>query len=163
MTRIEYKVDFRRLLYKKWKCAKAQGKLRNTTLSALFQKKGFFVYEAGRFLRSMDIFTKHGFSSLWSMKRREGVSSPKALKRYVYKVLCIAKNWITSNLHIKFKNIYIEYYSLHTAKLHWSSENVFTISVLFQDLFCNLIQQLVNNFINNRFGYIDDFYCFLCF
>jgi hypothetical protein len=62
----------------KWKGAKAQSKLRNTASLALLQKKGSFDYEAGRFLRSMDIFTKHGFSSLWSMKRREGVFSPKA-------------------------------------------------------------------------------------
>jgi predicted metalloprotease with PDZ domain len=49
MTQIEYEVDLRRLLYKKWKCAKAQSKLRNTTSSALLQKKGSFV------------FTKHGY------------------------------------------------------------------------------------------------------
>jgi hypothetical protein len=128
MTRIEYEVYLRRLLYKKWKCAKAQSKLRNTSSSALLQRKGSFVYEAGMFLRGMDIFTKHEFSSLWSMKRREGVFSPKAQKRYVYKVSCIAKNWITNNLHIRFKNMHIEYYSLGTAKLHWSSKNVFTIS-----------------------------------
>jgi hypothetical protein len=64
MTRIEYEVDLRRLLYKKRKCAKAQSYLRNTASSPLLQKKGSFVYEAGMFLRSMDIFTKHGFSSL---------------------------------------------------------------------------------------------------
>jgi hypothetical protein len=128
----------------------------------LFTKMGSF-YEAWIFSRSMDIFTKHRFFSLWSMKRREGVFSPKAQKLYVYKVSCIAKNWITNNLHIKFKNMHIEYYSLHTAKLHRSSKNVFTISVLFQDLFCNFIQQIVNNFVNNRFNYIDDFYCFLRF
>jgi hypothetical protein len=128
MTRIEYEVDLRRLLYKKWKCAKAQSKLRNTTSSALLQKKGSFIYEAGMFLRSMDIFMKHRFFSLRSMKRREGVFSPKAQKRYEYKVSCIAKNWITNNLHIIFKNMHIEYYGLVTAKLHWSSKNVFTIS-----------------------------------
>jgi 6-phosphogluconate dehydrogenase len=128
MTRIEYEVDLRRLLYKKWKRAKAQSKLRNTASSALLQKKGSFVYEVGMCLRSMNIFTKHGFSSLRSMKRREGVFSPKAQKRYVYKVSCIAKNWIINNLHIRFKNMHIEYYSLDTAKLHWSSKNVFTIS-----------------------------------
>jgi hypothetical protein len=128
MTRIEYEVDLRRLLYKKWKCAKAQTKPRNAALSALLQKKGSFVYEAGMFLRSMDIFMKHRSFSLRSMKRREGVFSPKAQKRYVCKVSCIAKNWITNNLHIRFKNMYIEYYSLDTTKLHWSSKNVFTVS-----------------------------------
>jgi hypothetical protein len=39
----------------------------------------------GHSLRGMDILTKHKYSSLRSMKRREGVFSPKAQKRYVYK------------------------------------------------------------------------------
>jgi hypothetical protein len=40
----------------------------------------------------MNIPTGHkSFSSL-SMKRREGVFSPKAQKRYVHKVSCIVKN-----------------------------------------------------------------------
>jgi hypothetical protein len=38
------------------------------------------------------ILTRHKNSSLRSMKRREGVFSPKAKKRYVHKVSCIAKN-----------------------------------------------------------------------
>jgi predicted transcriptional regulator len=33
----------------------------------------------------MDVFARHKNSSLRSMKRREGVFSPKAQKRYVYK------------------------------------------------------------------------------
>jgi hypothetical protein len=57
----------------------------------VFTKYGNF-YEAWVFLRSMDIFTKYGSFSLRSMKRREGVFSTKAQKRYVYKVSCIAKN-----------------------------------------------------------------------
>jgi hypothetical protein len=83
----------------------------------MLQKKGPFVYKAWIFLRSMDIFTKHGcFYEVWiflrrtdvflqsmdiftkhgsfslqSMKRREGVFSPKAQKRYVYEVSCITK------------------------------------------------------------------------
>jgi hypothetical protein len=36
------------------------------------------LYEAWMFLRSLDIFTRHGSFSLRSMKRREGVFSPKA-------------------------------------------------------------------------------------
>jgi hypothetical protein len=47
-------------------------------------KHGCF-YEAWMFLRSMDIFKKHVSFSLRSMKRREGVFSPKAQKRHVYK------------------------------------------------------------------------------
>jgi hypothetical protein len=38
------------------------------------------------------ILTRHKNSSLRSMKRREGVFSPRAQKRYVCKVSCIAKN-----------------------------------------------------------------------
>jgi hypothetical protein len=132
------KVDLQRML---WKCAKAQSKLRNTTSLALLQKKGSFVYEAWMnlwsmdilyeawmFLRSLDIFTRHGSFSLRSMKRREGVISPKAKKWYVYKVSCIAKKWITNNLHIRFKNIHIKHYSLVTIKLQWPFQNVFTKS-----------------------------------
>jgi hypothetical protein len=44
------------------------------------------------FYKVQMIFTKHKGSSLRSMKRREGVFSPKAQKRYVHKVSCIAKN-----------------------------------------------------------------------
>jgi hypothetical protein len=36
-------------------------------------------------LPSVDILPKHEYSSLRSMKRREGVFSPKAQKRYVYR------------------------------------------------------------------------------
>jgi hypothetical protein len=72
------------------KCAKAQSDSRNTVSSALLQKEGIPC------LRSMGVFTKLGYSyeawvfhepwfSLRSMKRRKGVFSPKALKRYVYK------------------------------------------------------------------------------
>jgi hypothetical protein len=42
-------------------------------------------------LTKHNIFTEYGYSSR-SMKRREGVFSPKAQKRYVCKVSCIVKN-----------------------------------------------------------------------
>jgi hypothetical protein len=74
------------------KGAKAQNKLRSTSSSALIWKKRSKVYKPLMFLRSMDILTKHKYSSLGSMKRREGVFSPKAQKWYVHKVSCIAKN-----------------------------------------------------------------------
>jgi hypothetical protein len=51
-----------------------------------------FLYEALMFYKVRMIFTKHKGSSLRSMKRRKGVFSPKAQKRYVHKVSCIAKN-----------------------------------------------------------------------
>jgi hypothetical protein len=47
--------------------------------------------ELGCSLRSVDILTKHKYSSLRSMKRREGVFSPKAKNGTYIKVSCIAK------------------------------------------------------------------------
>jgi hypothetical protein len=38
-----------------------------------------------------NVFTEYGYSSR-RMKRRKGVFSPKAQKRYVHKVSCIVKN-----------------------------------------------------------------------
>jgi hypothetical protein len=116
---------------KKWKCAKAQNKPWEIQLhrpgykrgDPLFTKHGYF-YEAWMFLRSMDLF------SLRSMKRREGVFSPKAQKRYVCKVFMHRKEMTYNNLHIRFKAIHIKYYSLITIKVHWSSQNVFTINVI---------------------------------
>jgi hypothetical protein len=144
MTRIEYEADLRRMLYKNenvlrhkvsWEmqfhqlcCKKRIPCLRSMDV---FTKYGYF-YEAWMFLRSMDIFTKHGSFSLWSMKRWEGVFSPKAQKRMYIKVSCIAKKWITNNLHIRFKDIHIKYYNLVTTKLHWPSKNVFATSMFLQ-------------------------------
>jgi hypothetical protein len=134
MTRIEYEVDLRRMLWKNenvlrhkvsWEIQFHQPCYKRR--DPLFMKHGYF-YKAWTFLRSLDIFTKHGSFSLRSMKRREGVFSPKAQKRYVHKVSCIAKKWITNNLHIRFKDVHIKYYSLVTIKLHWPFKNVFTIS-----------------------------------
>jgi hypothetical protein len=92
MTSIENEADLRAMLYKKSKDAKAQSKLRITASSVLMRKKGSIVYEALMFYKVWMIFTKHKNSSLRSMKRRKGVFSPKAKKRYVHKVSCIAKN-----------------------------------------------------------------------
>jgi hypothetical protein len=69
------------------------------------------------FLQSVDVFTRHKSSSLRSMKRREGVFSPKAQKWYVRKISCIAKNKITNNLHIRFKIVNIKYYKLSSANV----------------------------------------------
>jgi hypothetical protein len=69
-------------------------------------------------LRSMDILMKHKYSSLRVMKRREGVFSPKAQKRYVYKSFMHRKevNWKNS-LHIIFKTIHIKYYRLSSINV----------------------------------------------
>jgi hypothetical protein len=74
-------------------------------------------------LRSFDVekvwmvLTRHKNSSLQSMKRREGIFSPKAQKRYVHKVSCIAKNSITNNLHITLKNVNIKHYRLSSPNI----------------------------------------------
>ena len=73
----------------KWKCAKAQSRkiqLRHLCCKRrvlLFTKHGCF-YEVWKFLRSMDILTKHESFSLRSMKRREGVFR-RRLKNGMYK------------------------------------------------------------------------------
>jgi hypothetical protein len=76
-------------------------------------------YEAWLFLRSMDIFTKHGFFSLRSMKRRESVFSPEAQKRYGTYIKFHASQ--RADLQIIYildsKNMHIEYYSIVTAKV----------------------------------------------
>jgi hypothetical protein len=82
MTRIEYRVDLWRMLYK------SENMLSHKVYSFISSvaKEGIpCLYEAWMYLRSMDILTKHGSFSLRSMKRREGVFSPKAQKRYVHK------------------------------------------------------------------------------
>jgi hypothetical protein len=65
-------------------------------------------------LTKHNIFTEYGYSSR-SMKRREGVFSPKAQKRYVRKVSCIVKNWITNSSYITFKTV--KYYTLCSANI----------------------------------------------
>jgi hypothetical protein len=65
-------------------CAKAQNVL----------KKCSFInsnVERNLLLTKLNVFTEYGYSSR-SMKRREGVFSPKAQKWYVRKVSCIVKN-----------------------------------------------------------------------
>jgi hypothetical protein len=70
------------------------------------------------FLGSVDILTKHKYSSLRGMKRREGVFSPKAQKRYVYKSFMHRKEVNCKNsLHIRFKTIHIKYYRLSSANV----------------------------------------------
>jgi hypothetical protein len=70
----------------------------------------------GCFYEARIFFLKHEFSSLRSMKRREGVFSPRAQK-----AVCIQSFMPRKELNYKkftFKNIYIEHRSLDTAKLH---------------------------------------------
>jgi hypothetical protein len=106
-------------------------KSKNTASSALLQKKdslfmkqGCF-YEGWKFLRSIVTFMKHGyfheahifFFTKHEKKGRCFFAGSSKKVRYVYKVSCIAKSWITNNLHITFKNMHIEYYSIVTTKV----------------------------------------------
>jgi hypothetical protein len=54
MTSIGNEADLRRMLYKKWKYAKAQSKLRITALSVLMWKEEFIVYEVLMILQNVD-------------------------------------------------------------------------------------------------------------
>jgi hypothetical protein len=66
--------------------------------------------ELGCSLRSVDILTKHKYSSLRSMKRREGVFSLKAKKWYVYKSLMHRKE-------VNCKIVYILDSKLYTSNI----------------------------------------------
>jgi hypothetical protein len=84
MTRIEYEVDLRRILRKNENVLRHEVSFGKYCFISLVTKEWILFCEAW-------IFLKHGSFSLRSMKRREGVFSPKAQKRYVCKVSCIAK------------------------------------------------------------------------
>jgi hypothetical protein len=52
------------------------------------------------------------------MKRREGVFSPKAQKRYVCEVSCIVKNRTINSLYITFKvTKYYKYYTCSSTNI----------------------------------------------
>jgi hypothetical protein len=92
MTSITNEADLWRRLYKKWKDAKAQSKLRITASSVLMGKEESIVYKVLIILQNVDdsyeasklFFTKH--------EKKGRCFSLKAQKRYVHKVSCIAKN-----------------------------------------------------------------------
>jgi hypothetical protein len=54
MTSIGNEAGLRRMLYKKWKDAKAQSKLRIIALSVLMWKEEFIVYEVLMILQNVD-------------------------------------------------------------------------------------------------------------
>jgi hypothetical protein len=84
--RIEYRVDLRRMLRKNKNVLRHKVSFGKYSFISLVTKEGIPLCEAWIFC------TKQGSFSLRSMKRREGVFSPKAQKWYVCKVSCIAKN-----------------------------------------------------------------------
>jgi hypothetical protein len=77
-TRIEYGVDLWRMLHKNENVLRHEVSIMKYSFISLVTKEGIPLCEACIF-------------SLRSMKRREGVFSPKAKKRYVCKVSCLAK------------------------------------------------------------------------
>jgi hypothetical protein len=87
----------------------------------IFTKHGSF-YEAWIFSRSMDLF-------LYEAWKEGKVFFRRRLKNGMYiKFHASQKNELQNNLHIRFKDIHIKYYSLVTIKLHWPFKNVFTKS-----------------------------------
>jgi hypothetical protein len=110
MARIEYEVDLRRMLRKN------ENVLRH---KISFEKYNFIspvTKEGIPCLRSLDIFTKHGFFSSRRMKRREGVFSLKTQKRYVSFMHRKEINY--NNLHIQSKVTHIKCYTFVTIKKH---------------------------------------------
>jgi hypothetical protein len=83
-----------------------------------------------------NIFTEYVYSSR-SMKRREGVFLPKAQKRYVRKVSCIVKNWITNSSYITFKTV--KHYTLCSANI---TSNIPNVSTTIAILLLKLLLQL---------------------
>jgi hypothetical protein len=134
MTRIEYEVDLRRMLCKNQNVLrhKVSWEIQFHQLCCkrrdpLFTKHGYF-FEAWMFLRSLDIFTKHG-SFLYEAWKEGKVFFRRRLKNGMYiKFHASQRSELQNNLHIRFKDIHIKYYSLVTIKLHWPFKNVFTKS-----------------------------------
>jgi hypothetical protein len=129
------------------------------------------------FLRSMDIFTKHGyFYEAWIFLRstdlflyeasKEGnVFFRRRLKNGMYikfhasqrselRIIYILDSKIcTSNITVLLQQSYI-------GHLKTFIQNVL---VFFQDLLRNFIQQFIDDFVNNRFSHINNLQCFLRF
>jgi hypothetical protein len=120
---MEYEANFRKVLSKLHEVS-FELQLRQPA-----HKRGISLFEAwiSLFLQTTDLL------SLRSMKRREGVFSPKAQKWYVS--FMHHKEIDYNNLHIQSKVMHIKYYSFVTIKSTMSIlvsftsfKNVFTIS-----------------------------------
>jgi len=116
--------------FMKWKCAKAQSKLRNTVSSALLQKKGPFVFEARMFLRSTDIFTKHGyFHKAWIFlftkhEKKGRCFFTEGSKKVRIKFHASQRSELQIIYIVDSKIYTLNITVLITTKLHWSSKNV---------------------------------------
>ena len=109
-----------------------------------------FLRSLNTFQGTLDIVVINGNSSSRSMKRREGVFSPKTQKRYVCKVSCIVKNWVTKIdiLHSGLQKCYII--------LHFRSF-LQKCLILSQNDFCSFIQKPIDDFVHNIFGHLFNF------
>jgi hypothetical protein len=79
-TRIEYEADLRKMLHQNKKVLRHELSFGKIKFYQSCHKEGNSLYKT-----SISFSMKHGSFSLRSMKRREGVFSPKAQKWYVCK------------------------------------------------------------------------------
>jgi hypothetical protein len=84
--------------------------------STMIWRKKSIVDEALKFFEMIgEFFTKHKSSSLRSMKRREGVFSPKAQKRYVHKNFMHRKETNYKTIYILHSKPMITKYYKHSS------------------------------------------------
>jgi hypothetical protein len=102
MTRIEYEADLRQMLRQNEKVLRYEVSFGKFQFYQPCHKKG-------------SLFTKHGYFSLRSMKRREGVFR-RRLKNGMCANFMHRKEMNYNNLHIRFKATHVKYYSLVTIK-----------------------------------------------
>jgi hypothetical protein len=78
-TRIEYEANLRQMLRQNENVLRHEVSFGKYSFMSLVIRRDLSLYETW-----ISFFTKHGSISLRHMKRRKGVFSPKAQKRYVY-------------------------------------------------------------------------------
>jgi hypothetical protein len=102
-AKIEHGFNLRRMLCKNENVLTHEVSFGKYSFISLVTKRGIYFYEAWILLRNMDIFLYEAW------KEGKMFFSSKAQKRYVCKVSCIAKKWITI--------IYIFDSKLHTTNI----------------------------------------------
>jgi hypothetical protein len=86
-TRIKYEANLRQMLRQNENMLRHEVSFGKYSFISLVTRRDLFLYEAW-----ISFFMKHGSLSLRSMKRREGVFSPKAQKPYVCKFHASQRN-----------------------------------------------------------------------
>jgi hypothetical protein len=86
-TRIRYEANLRHMLRQNENMLRHEVSFGKYSFISLVTRRDLFLYEAW-----ISFFMKHGSLSLRSMKRREGVFSPKAQKPYVCKFHASQRN-----------------------------------------------------------------------